>query len=178
LPGRDEFAVTTVRWAGTDDAWSIATVHVESWREAYRGLVDQDYLDRLDPADRFPSWREGLAQFVWPTRGTLVAEQEGVVVGFANLSTGSSTGEDAELHAIYVRPTAWGTGAGRALMAEAVRQLAEAGCHEVSLWVLATNGRSRRFYEKAGWHADGGEAPHDVGGVTHTVVRYRRSLTR
>ncbi len=61
-------------------------------------------------------------------------------------------------------------------MTEAVRHLAEAGCREVVLWVLATNERSRRFYEKAGWHADGAEAPHDVGGVAHTVVRYRRSL--
>jgi RimJ/RimL family protein N-acetyltransferase len=47
----------------------------------------------------------------------------------------------------------------------------------VVLWVLATNERARRFYEKAGWHADGAEAPHDVGGTTHTVVRYRRSLS-
>jgi GNAT superfamily N-acetyltransferase len=160
LPGREECAVITVRWAGTEDAQAIATIQVESWRAAYRGLVDQDYLDRLAPAERLPRWREGLAEYVWPARGTLVAEEDGTVVGFANLSTG----EEAELHAIYVRPDAWGTGAGRALMAEAVRQLAKAGCHEVVLWVLATNERARRFYEKAGWHADGAEAPHDVAG--------------
>jgi len=173
LPGREEFAVTTVRWAGTEDAEAIATIQVESWRAAYRGLVDQAYLDQLDPADRMPRWREGLAESVWPERGTLVAEADGRVVGFAHLSTG----DESELHAIYVRPDAWGTGAGRALMAEAVRRLAEEGCRDVVLWVLATNERARRFYQKAGWHADGGEAPHDVGGVAHTVVRYRRSLT-
>jgi GNAT superfamily N-acetyltransferase len=141
---------------------------------AYRGLVDQAYLDGLDPAERMPRWREGLAEYVWPDRGTLVAEVDGVVVGFANLSTG----EEAELHAIYVRPEAWGTGAGRALMAEAVRRLAEEGCREVVLWVLATNDRARRFYEKAGWRTDGGEAAHDVGGVAHTIVRYRRDLVQ
>jgi ribosomal protein S18 acetylase RimI-like enzyme len=174
LPGRDEFAVITVRWAGTDDAMAVATIQVESWKVAYRGLVDQAYLDQLDAAERMPLWREGLAEYVWPNRGTLVAEADGRVVGFANLSTG----DEAELHAIYVLPEAWGTGAGRALMAEAVRHLAAAGCREVVLWVLATNERARRFYDKAGWHADGGEAPHEVGGVAHTVVRYRRSLTR
>jgi GNAT superfamily N-acetyltransferase len=172
LPGRDEFAVTTVRWAGVEDAASIATIHVQSWRVAYRGLVAQAYLDGLDPADRLPRWRQWLAEYTWPSRGTLVAEQGRSVVGFANLSTG----DEAELHAIYVRPDAWGTGAGRALMDAAVGHLAEAGCRDVVLWVLATNERARRFYEKAGWHADGAEAPHDVGGVDHIVVRYRRSL--
>ena len=166
--------MTTVRWAGVEDAPAIATIHVQSWQVAYRGLVDQEYLDGLEPADRLPRWRQGLAEYVWPDRGTLVAEQDGAVVGFAHLSTG----DEAELHAIYVRPDAWGTGAGRALMAAAETRLAEAGCHDVVLWVLATNERARRFYAKAGWHADGGEAPHDVGGVAHTVVRYRRSLSR
>jgi len=166
--------VITVRWAGTEDAEAIANIHVDSWRVAYRGLVDQAYLDGLDPAERMPRWREGLAQYVWPVRGTLVAEKDEVVIGFANLSTS----DPAELHAIYVRPDAWGTGAGRALMAEAVRRLTEEGCREVVLWVLSTNEQARRFYEKAGWHADGGEAEHDVGGAPHTIVRYRRSLTR
>lgn len=169
--------MTTVRWAGVEDASAIATIHVQSWQVAYRGLVDQAYLDGMDPADRLPRWREGLAEYVWPDRGTLVAEQDGAVVGFAHLSTGEA-GDPAELHAIYVRPDAWGTGAGRALMAETVRHLTVAGCPAVVLWVLATNEPARRFYEKAGWHADGAEAPHDVGGVAHTIVRYRRSLTR
>jgi ribosomal protein S18 acetylase RimI-like enzyme len=161
-----------VRWAGVEDAAAIVAIHVQSWRVAYRGLVDQAYLDGLDPADRLPSWEQGLAEYAWPDRGTLVASRDQDVVGFAHLSTG----DPAELHAIYVRPDAWGTGAGRALMDTAVARLAEAGCREVVLWVLATNERARGFYEKAGWRADGAEAPHDVGGVDHVVVRYRRSL--
>jgi GNAT superfamily N-acetyltransferase len=166
-----------VRWAGPEDALGVANVHVRSWQVAYRGLVDQAYLDGLEPAERRETWKQGLARYVWPERGTLVAEQDGEIIGFANLSTGRSTGRstdaEAEIHAIYVTPAAWGTGAGRALLDEAIARLEEVGCTEVILWVLATNERARRFYEKAGWHTDGGEAAHDVGGVEHTVVRYR-----
>jgi GNAT superfamily N-acetyltransferase len=162
----------TVRWAQLEDALALATVQVRSWQEAYRGLVAQDYLDGLDPIERLPLWAERLAAGVWPERGTLVAERDGGVVGFVTMST-ASTGNDAEIHAIYVTPDAWGTGAGRLLMAEAVRRLGEAGCTEAILWVLESNERARRFYEKAGWHADGGRAPHDVGGEEHTVIRYR-----
>jgi GNAT superfamily N-acetyltransferase len=150
----------------------VANVHVRSWRVAYRGLIDQAYLDGLDEAERRERWKQGLARYAWPERGTLVAERDGQVIGFAHLSTG----DESEIHAIYAIPEAWGTGVGRALMDEAIARLQDAGCTEAVLWVLATNERARRFYEKAGWHADGGEAPHDIGGVQHTVVRYRLRL--
>jgi GNAT superfamily N-acetyltransferase len=166
--------VVTVRWARAGDALAVSTVHVRSWKVAYRGLVDQGYLDRLDAAQRLEAWRQGLAESRWPDRGTLVAERDGEVVGFAHLSTGSAGA--SEIHAMYVVPEAWGTGAGRALMDAAINQLEAAGCTEVILWVLATNERARRFYEKAGWHADGGEAPHDIDGVEHQVVRYRLAV--
>jgi GNAT superfamily N-acetyltransferase len=139
---------------------------------AYRGLIDQAYLDGLDPAQQRERWGQGLARYKWPDRGTLVAEQDGQIIGFAHLSTG----DEGEIHAIYVTPDAWGTGVGRALMDEALARLRDAGCTEVILWVLAANERARRFYEKAGWHGDGGEAPHDIGGVEYTVVRYRLRL--
>ena len=164
--------MVTVRWATVEDALGVATVQARSWQAGYRGLVDQGYLDGLDPAAWRERWEQGLSQFTWPERGTLVAERAGAIIGFANLSTG----DEAEIHAIYVVPDDWGTGAGRALMDESVRRLVEAGYTEVVLWVLATNDRARRFYEKAGWHADGAEAPHDIGGVEHTIVRYRRAL--
>jgi GNAT superfamily N-acetyltransferase len=143
---------------------------------AYRGLIDQAYLDRLDPAERGEAWRQGLAQYKWPERGTLVAEQDGEIIGFAHMSTSHSAGDENEIHAMYVTPDAWGTGVGRALMDETVARLRDARCTEAVLWVLATNERARRFYENAGWHADGGEAPHDIGGVEYTVVRYRLRL--
>jgi ribosomal protein S18 acetylase RimI-like enzyme len=162
----------TVRWARLEDALALATVQIRSRREAYRGLLAQAHLDGLDPNERLLRWQEGLAAGEWPQRGTMVAERDGAIIGFATMSTGSPP-EAPEIHAIYVTPEAWGTGAGRLLMAEAVRRLAAAGCTEAILWVLESNERARRFYEKAGWHADGGRAPHDVGGEAHTVVRYR-----
>jgi hypothetical protein len=44
--------VTEVRAATPQDALGVARVHVRSWQVAYRGLVAQDYLDRLRPADK------------------------------------------------------------------------------------------------------------------------------
>ena len=44
------------------------------------------------------------------------------------------------------------------------------------LWVLKGNDRARRFYQRAGFTADGAEEPFDVDGVAVPEVRYVREL--
>ena len=41
------------------------------------------------------------------------------------------------------------------------------------LWVLVANERARRFYERAGFHADGPVVDFEVGGATLPEMRYR-----
>ena len=45
------------------------------------------------------------------------------------------------------------------------------------LWGLEGNARAGRFYEIAGWVADGTERTSEVFGVTVREVRYRRRST-
>jgi ribosomal protein S18 acetylase RimI-like enzyme len=61
----------------------------------------------------------------------------------------------AELYAIYLDQAVVGRGIGRALLAQALADLRRRGYQSAMLWVLATNARARRFYEAAGWRADG-----------------------
>ena len=53
---------TVIRAARVADAAQIAVVHVRSWQGAYRGLLPQAYLDRLDPAHRVGRWERALAE--------------------------------------------------------------------------------------------------------------------
>ena len=43
-------ASKAIRQATLADADEIGAVHVRSWQSAYKGLLPQQYLDRLDPA--------------------------------------------------------------------------------------------------------------------------------
>jgi hypothetical protein len=52
----------TVRPAVQADARSIAEVHVETWRVAYRGQVPADYLESLSVDQRESMWRAMLAE--------------------------------------------------------------------------------------------------------------------
>jgi L-amino acid N-acyltransferase YncA len=172
-------AMPRIRRAMAADAPHIAAISVRGWQWAYRGLLPDAVLDDLSVEQRTDGWRRILATPSALARTWLV-EQAGRVLGFA--STGPSRDEDAapdvgEVYAIYVEPAAAGTGLGRALFGHAAAELARLGYHTATLWVLAGNQRARRFYEAAGWRADGATRVEPREGYDLHEVRYRGALT-
>jgi GNAT superfamily N-acetyltransferase len=92
----------------------------------------------------------------------------------ANGATGLAA--EIELYAIYVVPAHWSSGAGRALLTEAVERARSVGFARMSLWVLEENARARRFYERAGFTATGERlARPELGNVAQ--VRYGRAIS-
>jgi ribosomal protein S18 acetylase RimI-like enzyme len=171
---------TVIRAARVADAAQIAVVHVRSWQGAYRGLLPQAYLDGLDPAQRVGRWERSLAEADVGRTGILVADVDGALLGFVGYSPSRDGDADSdrvgEIGAIYLLPSAWGKGVGRRLMDAALVRLAEAKFNQVTLWVLDSNARARRFYEAGGWVADGAQKFDESRGFPITQVRYRRSL--
>jgi ribosomal protein S18 acetylase RimI-like enzyme len=166
----------TVRHAAVADAPAMGRVAVRAWQAAYRGHMPDDYLDGLRAEDRAAYWEGVLGRD--DLRGTiLVIERDGEVVGFAAVGPSPDPQGAGELYAINVDPGHWGAGAGRALLEAAQAELARLGFAETVLWVLTGNARARRFYEIAGWVADGSERTDEVFGVTVPEVRYRRRST-
>jgi len=178
-----------IRRATPADALAIATVHVRSWQGAYPGLIPQAYLDALRPEDRVGMWEQTLAATAWPRTGTLVLlgparhEEDGdeaPVKGFVSFSP--TRDEDAdpasvgELLTIYLDPSAWGSGGADLLMSAALLGLRAASFTSATLWVLDTNARARRFYERRSWRPDGASKLHDWAAFVATDVRYRTEL--
>jgi ribosomal protein S18 acetylase RimI-like enzyme len=168
----------TIRPATTKDAQRLAEIHVSAWQAAYRGQLDDEYLDGLKVDDRLEQHRRSLQEQRADWR-TWLAEDGGRVVGFA--VTGPSEDADAErttaeVYAIYLEPDRVGTGLGRDLFSHAVTDLRERGFDAVTLWVLETNERARRFYEAAGWKPDGTITSERVDCEMRPTVRYRTTL--
>jgi GNAT superfamily N-acetyltransferase len=159
------------------DAVEIARVRVRSWQVAYAHAFPADALAGLSHEAGLEWWTRALED-PYPHMHTLVAEDDGEVIGFASL--GAAREDDVlglgELFAIYVHPDAWGRGAGRALMAETLARLRAEGFGEAILWVLDDNPRTRRFYEQCGWRADGGVKEEEWLGTRIREVRYRIRL--
>ncbi|WP_409466269.1 N-acetyltransferase family protein [Amycolatopsis sp. GA6-003] len=165
-----------IRPATPSDAAGIATVHVASWQAAYAGLLPDDFLSALSIETRERFWASNLAD---PSRPhtILTARVANEVIGFAVF--GPSRDDDAtpktgELSSIYLLPSEWGRGTGRALHEECLRSLSTR-FETATLWVLSTNTRARAFYERAGWVPDGKTKVETMsdGAVTLEEVRYR-----
>lgn len=166
-----------IRRAAPEDALVIARVHVRSWQDAYRGLIDDEFLDALRPEHRVPIYEFGAAAA--GETETIVAEADGEIVGFS--AFGPCRDADAagagEIYALYLDPEQVGTGAGRELLLESRRRLAAAGFSDGVLWVLRGNEGAERFYAADGWRRDGAAREEDPYGPVVEVRRFRRALS-
>lgn len=162
----------SIRAARPADARSIATLHVASWRWAYRGLLADDVLAASSVDDRAAMWNELLGD---DGVAVLVAERDGALTGFASGS--ASRDEDAEprtgeLAAIYLAEAEAGSGLARELFERIQDELRARGFTRATLWVLETNTRARRFYEREGWRWDGSRSDHQIQCDRQPIVRY------
>lgn len=167
-----------VRQAELKDANGIAKVHVRTWQCVYRGQISDEYLDKLSIEKRTKIWEENLKNPRSNTK-TFVAELDGKIVGFA--SAGNSRDKDTdsttgELYAIYVDGDAMGKGIGSSLHKKCIDHLKELGFTKAILWVLVSNDKTRRWYEKRGWKTDGKTKIDETDGVKLQETRYSRDL--
>ena len=141
----------TIRPADVRDAAGIGFVHCRGWQAAYAGLLPETILQGMSPEKSAARFRqEGC-------RDTLVAEQNGRVVGFCGYGgwRDDPDPDEGEIIGLYVLPELQRQGIGAALMKAALAELAARGCRAVSLWVLQGNDRAARFYERQGFARTG-----------------------
>jgi GNAT superfamily N-acetyltransferase len=141
-----------IREATAIDAESIARIRVASWRVAYRGLIDDAYLDALSVdagRDRYlrsfdPAPNAGFTR--------VAADDDGRLVGFATggAARGDLPARTGEVWLIYLLPDAQRRGLGTRLMRSMARGLDRRGHGSMLVWALARNEPAGRFYEHLG----------------------------
>ena len=152
-----EYAIRPPRPA---DAKSLGHVHVRIWREAYVGLMPQEFLDELDPRQSTSRWLMMLEQRDdGVTRLIGLVEQE--IVGF--IAVGPARDDDAptptELQVINVLAAHHGTGLANHLLTAAL------GDAPAYLWVVEGNERAQAFYRRHRFAVDGATKKHPGTGV-------------
>ena len=147
-----------VRNAEFEDMKQLGHIMSVSFRTAFADFVTQQTMDACAQEANCAAllegiFREGKVHF-------LIGENSGMLAW--------QDGEDmAEIIAIHSLPESWGTGLGKAMLTEALRQIGE---KPVYLWAFKENSRARRFYEKHGFCWDGSERTSDFDGALE--VRY------
>jgi ribosomal protein S18 acetylase RimI-like enzyme len=116
------------------------------WHSTYEETWSAEVIDELFDgnvelsADRIQEW---VGPWI-----NLVAIVDGEIVGAAG--SGVLPDGEGELVSLNVLKAHHGTGVAQQLWDSTVDALRERGCTSMQIWVVATNSRAIRFYEKQG----------------------------
>ena len=157
-----------LRNATSEDSMALGNVYCYAWKEGYKNIIPQQFLDSLTVENSAPR----------PDRincdNNCVAEYNGEIVGLVNYGQGREVENNnlGELRSIYVLADFWGKGVAPSLFKEAYAILQKRGYVGFYLWVLKENYRARRFYEKMGMVCSGDEKTIVIGGKELIESRY------
>lgn len=153
------------------EARALARIDIDTWQHTYRDDFETEFLEGLD-IDHRERWFESRLEH----DGLLVAEaDERGLVGYCFFGESSDSGW-GEVFAIYVHPDDWGRGHGFRLLEATQWALHAARFEKALLWVLESNERARRFYERQGWQLGKPIRLEEIGGTQVTEVRYETRL--
>jgi len=133
------------------DEDAASALWLRTWQAAYLQI---DFAARLD------WWRARWRSELVPYAAIVVAESEGVMVGFVTVDP-----RTLYLDQLVVAPERWGSGVGAALINEAKR-VSPSG---LDLDVNIDNGRAVRFYEKHGFLVSGAGVNRISGAPVHRM---------
>ena len=151
-------AVVTIRPAIPSDAASLAVIAERTFRETFAADNSEENMN-LHCAQNFQAEIQSR-EISDPQFITLLAEDAGTLVGFAQLRLAQSTScvpsvRPAELHRIYVASGWHGRGVAHDLMRKAIGAAAQAGSDCVWLGVWDRNLKAVAFYRKHGFRIVG-----------------------
>jgi ribosomal protein S18 acetylase RimI-like enzyme len=138
------------RIANINDLESLALLHAESWRDSYRGIFSDEFLDHNVWKDRKIFWANRLSspkhnQYV------LVATQNNEIWGFICAFGNESAKWGTFIDNFHVTKTAQGKGIGKQLMRLIAKWIDQSFEHKsLYLEVLEDNLNARHFYHKLG----------------------------
>ena len=137
--------------ASAQDLEPIALLHARSWRNTYRGIVPDEFLDQVADSDRRKFWAARFAGTAADRRLLLQALSAGSLLGFVSVILDAEPKWGARLDSLHVSPDAKGSGIGRTLFEAAREWIARASPGTaMHLWCVERNHIARRFYERQG----------------------------
>lgn len=136
-----------IRPAKPEDLDAIAALYVKNHREAYRGLLSEQYLAHLNLAyarEKWAAYRNAPGHKLWS------AFEGGAFLGFSAGMPDAELPGTWYLDSLHVAQAARGKGLGTALVRTNGAYAQETGYSRMSICIVRGNERARQLYEKLG----------------------------
>lgn len=139
----------TFRTGTPADGAGIAALHTLSWRNSYRGILTDNYLDKEIEQERLDLWEKRLSSLGQERQFLFLAEDRKGFVGFVFVQLDEAAELGAYVDNLHIRSDIQGRGLGRRLFTEAAQWVArqEPGW-PIHLWVFENNLKACGFYDR------------------------------
>ena len=145
----------TLKKAESADYKSLARLHAQNWRENYRGILSDFFLDNILDQYMEDTWQKKLHS---PTAKeiTTIAFSEDKLAGFSCLVLDDDETFGSMLDNLHVAHDEQNKGIGKLLMQHCAGIICDfATDHRMWLWVYAKNKRAVAVYDRlGGTHAE------------------------
>lgn len=140
-----------IRTATINDAEKVAKIKIEGWQTAYRGIIDDSFLDNMNINEEIDKRKNNIENGV----DIIVAELNNEIVGFCLYrnyikNSDSYPNANCEISSLYVKSSLKRKGIGTKLMQHVIQKLQNKGKTQMILGCLKENYPSRTFYERMG----------------------------
>ena len=178
--GQDCQVGIRVALGASEDAPLVARLQIDATLAAYGRIFPASAPQPLFE-EVLAEWRDRLGDDATSGPTTLVAIDDGRLVGVVVVGPDLVRPDRGHLARFYVVPDRWGQGIGHRLYVAALGWLRRGGYREATLWVLERNDRARAWYERLGWRATGERKPvYEPAGIVDLqyLIRLAEPLDR
>lgn len=137
-----------IRPAQFSDLLAISKLRAESWRQTYRDIYSNEFLNHHVEKDRLDSWHSRL-KFPGRNQYVTIAILDEIVVGFSCIFLDDHPVFGTLLDNLHVSKNFQNYNIGKRLMKNCMQLIVQKGStRKMYLWVYESNTNARAFYEK------------------------------
>lgn len=141
-----------IRKAKIEDSEIIASLIIRSWQTAYKGLINQEFLDNMNKNEMTKKWTNNILSqnkddniYVYEKNNKILG-----IIRFGKVNNEEDKIHNAEIYVLYVEPKLKRNGIGRKLFKHAENYFINNNNKELIIWCLKGNEPSIKFYKKMG----------------------------
>lgn len=135
-----------IKEAKLHDAPEIARIIVSAWKSAYKGIIDQSYVDNMK-AEKFIEIMESNIE--QKKESIFLYRENDKAAGFISGKLLNNSPYDCEIVGLYVLPEFQNMGTGAKLLAHAMKFYSKLNCRKMIIWTLK-GAKNNSFYIKNG----------------------------
>lgn len=141
-----------IRQAKSNDNVDIARLIISGWQTAYKGLIDDEFLNNMSINTMSEKWEQNILSqndenhiYVYEENNKILG-----VIRFGKPADENDFNHNSEIHVLYVEPTLKRQGIGTELFNFAKNYFIKNNLINMVIWCLKGNTPSIRFYETMG----------------------------